>query len=48
MAEEKINHDNLNLAVADDMIVLNALMHSVKGMSAISVAPAFEATSDSF
>lgn len=48
MAEEKLNPNNLDLAIADDMVVLNVLMHNVKGMSVVSTAPVFEPSTDSY
>lgn len=48
MAEEKTKLDNMNPDMTDDMIVMNVLMHTVKGINVVSTAPAFEPTTDSY
>lgn len=48
MAEEKPKPESLNLTNADDMVVLNVLMHNVKGINGVSTAPVFEPAPDNY
>ena len=42
MAEETPLHDDFELTNHDDMSVMRELLHTVKGLSPISVAPVLE------
>ena len=46
MAEENSVHDNAELFSHDDATVMRVLLHTVKGLSPISVAPALESVSE--
>jgi len=46
MAEENTTHDYASLTSHDDMSVMRVLLHTVKGLSPVSVAPVLEMVLD--
>ena len=46
MAEENTTHDYATITNHDDMSVMRVLLHTVKGLSPVSVAPVLEMAMD--
>lgn len=46
MAEENTTHDYATITNHDDMSVMRVLLHTVKGLSPVSVTPALEMAMD--